>query len=56
MQNTASTKPLNLKSQRNWPAVYFRKKFEKYFDETQNVKKLMFEVNWVELRPRLCLL
>ena len=34
----------------------FLKSLKKCFDNIQNVKKLKFEEDWAELRPKLCLL
>ena len=33
----------------------FLKRMEKCFDNIQNVKKLKFEADWAELRPKICL-
>ena len=55
-QNTAYTKPFNTEFQRNWPALYFPKRLWKCFHNIQNDKKLKLEEEWVELRPKICLL
>ena len=56
MQNSAFTKPSNLELECEWLALYFYSKLEKCFEVTENIKKIKFEGDLVELWLKICLL
>ena len=56
MLNSAYKKPRSLDLYHNWLALYFNQRLEKCFEVTENVKKLMFEEDCAELRPKVSLL
>ena len=55
MPNSAYTKPLNC-TQRQWIGLCFHWRMEKSLEVVENFKKLELEKDWVELKPKTCLL
>ena len=56
MPNIAYTKPLNLEFQCNWIALYFYQRLEISCEVIENVEKLKFGGDRVELWTKICFL
>ena len=56
MQYSANTKPLNLELLTELTWFTFTSWFEKCFEVTENIQKLMCERNWAKLKSKICFL